>query len=236
MNLSFRRTLPLALLCAMLFTAGGELAAQPQFILKRTKREGIPLFFQLFAGYNWVNAQGKGLEEDIFDYDENTYGGVLIGLQAALNFDSLARKPLWIGVEVNYKRIVDRHLAAEPDVYYQGFDPPSAGGPKVNYIEQVYALNSNLFVAYDLHPNFQLQAGGGVQFFMPNAELPETGLLGEVMGLLESTVYPTVFGAANVTLLSYDHGGINGNIRAVQGLHDYGSFEVQFLLGFMFNF
>ncbi|MAT39084.1 MAG: hypothetical protein CL946_05720 [Ectothiorhodospiraceae bacterium] len=224
---------------AFIFIGGAvhELAAQPQFILKRTKKEGIPLFFQLYSGFNWVLAPGPGLDEHVSDYDGNTYSGVMIGMQGAMNIDTLARKPLWAGVELYYARVVDRFLAQEPDVYFKGLPPVSEGGPPVELIETAYVAGASLFLAYDLLEVLQLQGGLGMQYFLPQVDIPETGLPGnEVEGLFESTIYPTAYFGVNGVLLAYPHGSINADVRAMHGFGEYGGTQIQILLGFMFNF
>ncbi len=222
---SYYRCLPFFIVL-FIFGAGVEALAQPKFLLKRTKRETNPFFIQIYGGYNGVSDPAEVIQDRVRDVDGNTYGGVMLGLQAAFQLDTVLYRPLWLGGEFYYHRYVNRDLRGQPDVYY--VDEP---GSVVEYIEQLFAVGAQIFIAYDPIKRLQIQAGGGVQYLYPQVDIPT-----ETEGLFEAHVIPTVFVGGKVVMLSYLQGSIDANIRLMKGFGEYGSIELQSLLGFTFNF
>jgi hypothetical protein len=213
-------------MCGIILIGSSAVIAQPRFILKRTNKESTPVFVQILGGYNGVSDPAEAIQIRVRDIDGNTYGGVMMGIQVAMTLDSMFRQPLWFGTEVYYHRFVDRDLSAQSDVFYP--DEPEL---PVKYIEVLHSVGAQLFFAYNIVRRFQLQLGGGVQYMYTQVSIPT-----DVSGLFEPQVIPTASVMGRFILLEYDHGSIDVNIRGMQGFGEYGSFEVQSLLGFTFRF
>ena len=78
---------------------------------------------------------------------------------------------------------------------------------------------------------FQIQVAGGVQYLYPIEEVPT-----EVEGLFAAHFIPTASLGGRFIMLEYAHGSIDANVRIMKGFGDYGSIEVQSMLGFTFRF
>ena len=201
------------------------LHAQEGFRLKRTKRVSTPISIQIFGGYNGMSDPSEALQDMFENTNRTSWGGLMLGAQAAIEIDTVFGFSFWGGVEGYYHRLATRWLADKPDVGFPDSDE------LVQHTETLSAFGGNIFLAYGPLWIFTLQVGGGLQYLSGHVD---TSI--PINGLFQSQVVPVFLGAVNVRLLSYDHGSIDAIFRSFRGFGDYGSYQQQSLIGFTFLF
>jgi len=205
--------------------ASAGLEAQTRFQLKRTKRESIPISVQLYGGYNGISDPAEILQDEFINQHDQSWGGVIIGLQCFVALDSVGL-PFWIGGEIYFNRVASHNMRNFPGtIFYKSDRSP------VDALETVFGYGGTLLIQIDLLRRFALQVGGGYVYLVGQSDVPS-----EVIGLFPSTWTPTVVAGINFEMLKYAHGSIDANLRAMQCFGIYNNFLFQSLLGFTFDF
>jgi len=208
----------------MLALLGSTATAQGRFQLKRTKTEGIPINVSLLAGYNGMTEPADVIQ-DAFDHTVlSSNGGVMLGIQAAVRLDTLLL-PIWVGVEGYYNRISKRWTKDKPEVYF----PDEEG--RVDAVETLGGYGGNIIVMVGPVARISLIVGCGVQYLDADIDTDAT-----VLGTFGSHYVPTVLAGGVFQLLVYEHGSIDLQLRGLKGIGEYGSVQLQSVLGFTFNF
>lgn len=218
-----RAALPLLLLLALALPAM-EAAAQPKFQLQRTKRVSTPVCVQLYGGYNGMSEPSDKLQDSYENTALTAWGGVMIGIKTRVAIDTLVL-PIWGGLDLYYHRTVKRWLEDVRTVYY------ASDSSRVRADERLSSYGFHLYASIALFPTLYLEFGGGAQYLYARTDVDS-----EVHGLFQPVWVATGMAGLDITLLRYDHGGINGDFRLVKGFGEYGSLHFQSLLVFSFNF
>jgi hypothetical protein len=214
----------LVLFLVLLLFAVGSADAQGRFQLKRTKKEGIPINVSLLAGYNGMNNPADRIQ-DAFDHTVLTSsGGVMLGLQGLIRIDTVLL-PIWVGPEAYYHRVAKRWTKDKEEVRF----PDEEG--RVDAVETMGGYGANLLVVLGPVSGISLMLGGGMQYLLATVDI-ETA----VLGAFGEHWVPVGLAGLTFQLLKYEHGSIDLQVRGMQGFGDYGSFQVQTLLGFTFGF
>lgn len=220
-----RLFLPCTLLFVLLLNLNA--LAQPKLKLQRTTGKGVPIVVKIYSGYNGVSDPSDLLQDKFENTFSTTWGGVVLGLQIMMRIDTVG-VPFGAGLDFSYQRMVNRNLAKRPEVRY--VDSPDSTA-EVKAEEELHAYMALLFVDFEVIPRINVQVGGGFQYLYAKSDV-----VGKVTGLFETTYVPVISGALCLKLLANEHGSINFDLRCVRGFGDYGSFHIQSLLAFNFNF
>lgn len=214
------------ILCFMLSGLAAEsLHAQSSFRLKRTKKETIPITAQVYAGYNGMSDPANTLQDFYEGSRLTSLGGLAVGVQAMIELDTLLTR-VWLGADVSYYRMAKRWLADDPEVVYPGEDI------RVDAVERLWGVGGHLIVGLGPIWRITIEGGPGFQYHDPRID-SDLRIEGNIY---ESRFVPTALLSFGFQLLSYDHGSIDAKFRSIWGFGDYGSYQLQSLLGFTFNF
>jgi hypothetical protein len=219
---TFMLPLLLTAFLAGLYTTSAE--AQGRFQLRRTKSEGIPINATILAGYNGMNNPADVIQDNFDHTVLSSNGGVMIGLQGVMRIDTTIL-PVWVGAEAYYHRVAKRWTLERPEIRF----PDEEG--RVDAVETMGAYGGHIIVMLGPVSSISLILGGGMQYL--NATLDSDAT---VLGLFGSHWVPTALAGVNLNLLTYEHGSIDLQLRGMKGFQEYGSFQVQSLLGFTFAF
>jgi len=211
-------------LLLLLFCLSLGAAAQPRYKLKRTKTESIPVTARLYGGYNGMSDPSDKLQDQFENTLSTSWGGIMIGLQSLIHIDTIGL-PLWAGLDVNYSLVSRRFLLQIPTVSYV------SDGSRVYADERLYGVAIHGLFAIDIFKPLQLQFGGGMQYLASSYDVDS-----EIEGTFEPVWVPCVVLSGVFSLLEYDHGSIEANLRAVKGFEENGSFHFQSILAFTFDF
>jgi hypothetical protein len=102
---------------------------------------------------------------------------------------------------------------------------------RVDAVETMGAYGGHVIIMLGPVANLSLILGGGMQYL--NATLDKDVA---VLGLFGSHWVPTALAGIDINLLTYEHGSIDLQLRGMKGFKEYGSFQVQSLLAFTFEF
>ncbi len=212
------------LLCAFSLLPPVWASAQPKFQLQRTKKESTPFIMRLLGGYNGVAEPSDALQ-DLFENTQSTqWGGVMAAVQGLFPIDTVL-VPISVGADLFYHRMIKRFLGRRPEVFY------ASDGSSVNADETVSGYGGNAILAMLFTPRLSLHLAAGALYIHGDADVES-----EVTGLFQPVWMFTAHAAVNYALLTYDHGSIDATFRFTRGFGVYGSFHLQSLLGFTFNF
>jgi hypothetical protein len=211
------------LLLGILSFCTKEVAAQPKVRLVRTNKQSLPIKVQLYGGYNGMSTPDDRLQ-DIF---ENTYmtnwGGIMTGLKALVTIDTLGL-PFWAGFNAYYQRAMKRSLSDAPGVRYPDSPTPVRG------IETVFSYGIEGVLAFGPFSRCTIEIGAGGQYLQPSVDNQTV-----IIGLFKQRWLTTAMAALNVSLLTYEHGSIDANLRFLRTFGDFNNFQFQSLFCFTFN-
>ena len=222
-------TLCAAAVVALLLACPAQSSAQNPFRLKRTKQESVPITVTLLAGYNGMSDPAAPYQDSFENTNLTSLGGLGLGLQGMIDLDTLVTR-IRVGAEVSYFRMFKRALYDDRGVHFIG-EEWSTENP-VDAIESLWGIGASAIVAFGPVWNLSIILGAGAEYHAPRVDkdLPITGTL------TEARVIPAAMAAVNLILLEYDHGSIDIQIRGTKGFGEYGSAQLQSLLGFTFLF
>ncbi len=198
--------------------------AQGRFQLRRTKKDGIPINVSLLAGYNGMN-EPADIIQDAFDHTVlSSTGGVMLGIQGLIRIDTLLL-PIWVGTEAYYHRVAKRWTMDKEEVRF----PDEEG--RVDAVETMGGYGGNVLFVFGPVAGISLMLGGGMQYLHATIDTDAA-----VLGLFGSHYVPTALAGVAFRLFKYEHGSIDLQVRGMKGFGEYGSVQVQSLLGFTFGF
>jgi hypothetical protein len=209
---------------SLMILSGVAAVAQPKLQLKRTKHDTFPLTIQLYGGYNGMSDPSEKLQDMFENTVQTSWGGLMMGARARTLLDTLVR-PIWLGVDFHYHRSANRWLDKIPNVMFV------SDSSRVRAEERLNTYGAQVFFGIDVVAGILLELGGGLQYYTGKTDIESP-----VLGLFQPVWVPVVMTAVNAPLLKYEHGSIDANFRFVKGFGDYGSFHIQSLLVFTFNF